>query len=65
MKAVIMAGGHGMRISSVASGVPKPVIKIEGKPFGVTIEYYFEKEPLGNAGALFRIKENLTEDFFN
>ena len=24
-----------------------------GRPFGVHIEYYFEKEPLGNAGALF------------
>lgn len=34
-----------------------------GKPFGVTISYYFEKEPLGNAGALFRIKDQLTEDF--
>jgi len=36
---------------------------ITGKPFGVNIEYYFEKEPLGNAGALFKIKDKLTEDF--
>lgn len=108
MKTVIMAGGKGTRISSVASNIPKPMIKIEGKPileyeieclrdqgftdiiltvshlshvivdyfgdgsgvsptmgkpFGVNIEYYFEKEPLGNAGALFRIKDKLTEDF--
>lgn len=108
MKTVIMAGGKGTRISSVASDIPKPMIKIEGKPIleheieclrdqgftdiiitvshlgnmimdyfgdgsgispttgqplGVNIEYYFEKEPLGNAGALFRIKEKLTEDF--
>ena len=34
-----------------------------GKPFGVHIEYYFEKEPLGNAGALFKIKDKLTSDF--
>ena len=34
-----------------------------GKPFGVTISYFFEKEPLGNAGALFKIKDQLTEDF--
>ena len=27
------------------------------------IEYYFENEPLGNAGALFKIKDKLTEDF--
>lgn len=34
-----------------------------GKPFDVSIEYYFEKEPLGNAGALFKLKDKLTEDF--
>lgn len=100
MKSVIMAGGKGTRISSVASDIPKPMIRIEGKPvleheleclrkqgfkdiiitvshlgsvimdyfgdgssFGVNIEYYFEKEPLGNAGALFRLGDKLTEDF--
>lgn len=108
MKVVIMAGGKGTRISSVASDIPKPMIKIEGipvlereieclkeqgfddllitvshlgkiimdyfgdgsgnspvtgQPFGVHIEYYFENEPLGNAGALFKIKDKLTEDF--
>ena len=100
MKVVIMAGGKGTRISSIASDIPKPMIKIEGKPvlqreieclrdqgfkdiiltvshlgniimdyfgdgssFGVNIEYYFEKEPLGNAGALFKIKDKLSEEF--
>lgn len=100
MKVVIMAGGKGTRISSVASDIPKPMIKINGKPileheieclrsqgftdiiltishlgniimdyfgdgskFGVHIEYYFEKEPLGNAGALFKLKDKLTSDF--
>jgi D-glycero-D-manno-heptose 1,7-bisphosphate phosphatase len=100
MKTVIMAGGKGTRISSIASDIPKPMIKIEGKPvlereieclrsqgftdliitvshlgniimdyfgdgtkFSVKIEYYFEKEPLGNAGAMFKIKDKLTEDF--
>lgn len=108
MKVVIMAGGKGTRISSVASDIPKPMIKIEGKPvleheieclrcqgftdiimtvshlgniimdyfgdgrgispatgqtFGVHIEYYIEEEPLGNAGALFKLKDKLTEDF--
>ena len=29
---VIMVGGRGTRISSVASNIPKPMIKIEGKP---------------------------------
>lgn len=108
MKAVIMAGGRGTRISSVASDIPKPMIKIEnvpvlereieclrnqgftdliitvshlghiiinyfsdgsgvspvtGKPFGVHIEYFVEEVPLGNAGALYKLKDKLTEDF--
>lgn len=34
-----------------------------GEPFGVHIEYFVEEQPLGNAGALFRLKCKLTEDF--
>ena len=100
MKVVIMAGGKGTRISSVASDIPKPMIKIDGIPvlereiqclkeqgfddliitvshlghiimnyfgdgsdFGVHIEYFVEEQPLGNAGALFELKDRLTEDF--
>ncbi len=108
MKAVIMAGGKGTRISSIANDIPKPMILINGMPvleheiynlknygitdiiitishlghiimdyfgdgskispvtkksFGVQIEYFYEKEPLGNAGALFQMKDKLTEDF--
>lgn len=100
MKVVIMAGGKGTRMLSIASDIPKPMIPIEGRPvleheieclceqgftdilitvghlgnvimdyfgdglkFGVHITYYFEKEPLGNAGALFQVKDQLTDDF--
>ena len=100
MKAVIMAGGRGTRISSVASDIPKPMIKIEGKPvleheieclrdqgftdliitvshlrsfimdyfgdgsrFGVQIQYFNEETPLGNAGALFKLRNGLDGDF--
>ena len=35
----------------------------DGKKYGVHIEYHVEKEPLGNAGALFKLKDRLTEDF--
>lgn len=100
MKVVITAGGKGTRISSIASDIPKPMIRIgdkpvlqleieslkkqgfndfiitishlgdviknyfkDGKDFGVNIEYYNEEIPLGNAGALFKIKDKLTEDF--
>ena len=100
MKTIIMAGGKGTRISSVASDIPKPMIKIEGKPvlereieclrdqgfsdliitvshlaehiidyfgdgsvFGVNIEYFVETTPLGNAGALFKLRDKLDGDF--
>lgn len=100
MKTVLMAGGRGTRISSVASDIPKPMIKIEGVPVlemeilnlrdqgftdfiitvshmadqiidyfgdgsrvGVSIEYFVEELPLGNAGALFKLRKKLTEPF--
>lgn len=108
MKTIIMAGGKGTRISSIISDIPKPMIKICGKPvleheieclkdqgftqiiitvshlssvimdyfgdgggvspatghpFGVTIEYFVEEKPLGNAGALFKLRDKLDDDF--
>lgn len=39
MKVVIMAGGMGTRIASIANDVPKPMIKICGKPI---LEYQIE-----------------------
>ena len=35
----------------------------DGAEFGVRIAYYEENTPLGNAGALFRIRDSLQEDF--
>lgn len=100
MKTILMAGGMGTRISSIAADIPKPMVKVGGKPileheieclrqqgftdliitvshlaqhiinyfgdgsnFNVNIEYFVEKKPLGNAGALYELKDKLTEDF--
>lgn len=108
LKTVIVAGGKGTRIASVASGIPKPMIPVEGipvlerevlslrdqgfsdiiitvnylssvitgyfgdgnrlspttgLPFNVSIRYYIEEKPLGTAGALFNLRESLTDDF--
>ena len=94
-----MAGGKGTRIASIANDIPKPMIRIGGKPilehqienlkacgltditlvighlgnvirdyfgdgsdFGVNISYFIEEQPLGTAGALFRMPQ-LTDDF--
>jgi D,D-heptose 1,7-bisphosphate phosphatase len=100
MKTVIMAGGKGTRIASVTVDIPKPMIKLVGKPileyqieclkkynltdiiivighlgsfikeyfgdgarFGCSISYYEETIPLGTAGALYKIKNMLGDDF--
>ncbi|WP_026659367.1 HAD-IIIA family hydrolase [Butyrivibrio sp. AC2005] len=39
------------------------VSPVTGETFGVNIEYFVENKPLGTAGALFSLKEKLTEDF--
>ena len=99
MQTVIMAGGKGTRTASIATGIPKPLIPIYGKPilehqidclkkngltdiiivvgylgqqikeyftdgsrFGCKITYFTETEPLGTAGALYKL-ENLCGDF--
>ena len=35
----------------------------DGSRLGVSIQYYNEVTPLGNAGALFKLRDQLTEDF--
>ncbi len=35
----------------------------DGSNLNTHIEYFIEKKPLGNAGALFQLKDQLTEDF--
>ena len=98
MKTVIMAGGKGTRISELFPNIPKPLIRVSGKPileweieslasqgfteiiltvsymhekieeyfgdgsrWGVTIKYFIEEQPLGNAGALYKL--GLDDDF--
>ena len=35
----------------------------DGSRFGVSIRYFYEPTPLGNAGALYKLRNELTEDF--
>lgn len=34
-----------------------------GRPFGVRIRYFVEEQPLGNAGALLKLRDQLDDDF--
>jgi glucose-1-phosphate cytidylyltransferase len=43
MKCVILAGGKGSRISELSKNVPKPMIKILGKPIIVKIMQHYSK----------------------
>ncbi len=102
MKAIIMAGGKGTRLSTITNGlIPKPLVPILGKPllqwqieqlkeyditdimivvgylgdeikkffkdgraFGVSIEYFEERQPLGSAGSLAYISEWINKESF-
>ena len=100
MKAVIMAGGQGTRLRSIAKDLPKPMVPVLGKPileyqircllangireiilitgylgeavqeyfgdgsaFGAEISYFHEETPLGTGGALYYLREQLSDDF--
>lgn len=62
-KDIILTVGHLAHIIMDYFGDGSGVSPITGKPFGVNIEYYVEQESLGNAGALFKLKDKFTSDF--
>ena len=43
MKVIILAGGFGTRISEYTKTIPKPMIKINGKPILVHIMSHYAK----------------------
>tara|TARA_B100001057_G_C22824104_1_gene940642 strand:- start:167 stop:868 length:702 start_codon:yes stop_codon:yes gene_type:complete len=43
MNVVILAGGHGSRISEYTKTIPKPMIKVNGKPMILRIMNHFSK----------------------
>ena len=100
MKALILAGGKGKRLSQIAKNTPKALIKIGSKPviehqiillrkygvkeiwillgylgnqireylqngekWNVNIHYHQEKKPLGTAGALRTVENEIKKDF--
>ena len=60
---IIMTVSHLGNIIMDYFGDGSGISPATGEPFGVHIEYFFEKELLGNAGALFKIKDKLDSDF--
>lgn len=60
---IILVIGHLGHVVRAYFGDGSGVSPATGKPFGVSIEYVVETEPLGTAGALYLLKEKLGEDF--
>ena len=60
---ILITVGHLGSVIMDYFGDGSKISPVTGKPFGVHITYFVEDEPLGNAGALFRLKDYLTEDF--
>lgn len=60
---IIITVGHLGHVITDYFGDGTAISPVTGKTFGVHIEYFVEKKPLGNAGALFRLKDKLTGDF--
>ena len=60
---VILVVGHLGHVIQDYFGDGSGISPATGKPFGVAIEYVVEHEPLGTAGALYLLKDKLTEDF--
>ena len=59
-----MACGRGSRLAAHTDSLPKPLVPVAGEPFRVQIKYFEEQEPLGNAGALLKLRPRLHEPFF-
>lgn len=60
---IIITVGHMREVIINYFGDGSKISKSTGKPFGVQIKYFIEDKPLGNAGALFQLKNELKEDF--
>lgn len=60
---ILLTVGHLAPTITEYFGDGSGVSPVTGQPFGVHIGYFIETQPLGNAGALFELKDELTEDF--
>ena len=65
MKVVLLAGGLGTRISEYTKTIPKPMIKINGKPMLLHIMHYYAKHGFKNFYIALGYKGEIIKNFFN
>jgi len=63
IKDIIITVSHKKEVIMDYFGDGKKISPVTGKPFDVNLSYYEEEMPLGNAGALFRLRDRLSSDF--
>ena len=64
MKCVILAGGKGTRIAELSKNIPKPMIKILGKPIIYRIMQHFSKFGIKDFIIAGGYKKKVIENFF-
>lgn len=60
---IILVAGHLGTVIKNYFGNGSGISPATGEPFGVNIDYLMEEQPLGTAGALYLLKNKLSEDF--
>ena len=64
MKCVILAGGKGSRISEISKNIPKPMIKILGKPIIIKIMQHYSKFGFKDFIIAAGCKKEIIKDYF-
>jgi glucose-1-phosphate cytidylyltransferase len=65
MKVVLLAGGFGTRLSEYTKTIPKPMIKINGKPMLLHIMHFYAKHGFKNFYIALGYKGEMIKNFFN
>ena len=64
MKVVILAGGFGTRLSEYTKSIPKPMVKINGKPILLHIMNHYLKYGFNNFYIALGYKGNFIKEYF-
>ena len=64
MKVVILAGGFGTRLSEYTKSIPKPMVKINGKPILLHIINHYLKYGFDNFYIALGYKGNFIKKYF-
>ena len=64
MKVVILAGGLGTRLSEYTKSIPKPMVKINGKPILLHIINHYLKYGFDNFYIALGYKGNFIKNYF-